>query len=213
MMGLREIRTANRNPRKYTLSQLSDGQTRRNNAQPSAFWSEKPPYERANIANGESMETMAAKGIKINPVRLNNEGYRAVPNMASLQIASKEAKLPDVYFDAVKMEKAVGSMVQDLLAAQAQLRTAMSRVMLARNEDIEVQRETLDTLTDTMRQIEEGNSEVTLHSLVLELSNTIETAAPANPVGYIPHMGLQHAMHPIRKIVNAIKDSLRLTVA
>lgn len=183
MMGLREIRTANRNPRKYALSQLSDGQTRRNNAQPSAFWSEKA-------------------------------AYRATPNMASMQMAQpKQGKLPDVYFDAVKMEKAVGSMVQDLLAAQAQLRTAMSRVMLARNEDIEVQRETLDTLTDTMRQIEEGNSEVILHSLVLELSNTIETAAPANPVGYIPHMGLQHAMHPIRKIVNAIKDSLRLTVA
>lgn len=43
MMGLEQIKTANRNPRKHAQSELSDGQLRRNNAaQPSAYWSEKP---------------------------------------------------------------------------------------------------------------------------------------------------------------------------
>lgn len=90
MMGISEIRKASRDPQAYAKSRMSDGQLRRNDVEPSNYWSETAPGPDSDL------RAMANYPIRVIDNRLCS------------------GKLPDGYHDALKLWLAV-----DTTASQA----------------------------------------------------------------------------------------------
>lgn len=106
---------------------------------------------------------------------------------------------PNLYFEAVKLNAALESLVLSTQGQQAQLRKAMFSADWPLVEIL-------------MRDILLAQPDIVFRIMIDELANTIDSIAPPNPKGYVPHMGLHHAMHPIRKIVNTIRTILSKSV-
>lgn len=238
MMGLDEIKKANDDPKAHAMSELSDGQERRNNSTPNAYWSDVPSEDHGKIPGFDVVSDNDWPG-KPQPLQFNPPGppqdgetvsevlrgwtafgkseTRVMPeNIAEMQAPStaprlnKRGSLPPIYFDAIKISQTL-----DQIASEASVRH--SRLLWAirdRREAVgaEATARADRYLRDAIKAVH-INKDFAIRMHVEELANTIDAIAPPDPKGYVPHMGLHHAMHPVRKIVNAIRDCFKETVA
>lgn len=185
MHGLEQIKAANENPAKYAKSQMSDGQARRNDSPPSNYWSETPGGDR-----------FADPG----------------PNMATMQVSPKllPQTIPSIYFDAAKLATALDERAAEHLALSARIKGSQAMVRMAKTN--EASREAIAALGSAVQAALHSNDgeALKLHMLVNDMANTIDVIAPPNPKGYVPHMGIHYAVSPLRKILNSIREAIRV---
>lgn len=196
MMGIGEIRRANKSPSAHAKEQMTDGQRRRNDSEPNNYWSDEGgpiSYTNAHILNGESMDSMAKKGLP-------------------------RPSLPSIYFDAVKMAIALEANAAEQ-SRNAQIIRGYNQIINTAKNDTELQA-ACASLNQVIASILDGadGERIKMHMLVNDLANTIEATAPlspgrSTPLGYTPRMGLYYAMQPFRKIVKAMKNAMRQSAA
>lgn len=194
MHGLEQIKAMNKDPDKHARSEMSDGQERRNDAPPSNYWSETPGGDRDfDKALAAALPVIAA--------------YRPAVDMATAQLNPKTLERlnakPLIYFDAVKMVLTLHQLADEANNRWTMLRMKLRALQTAQS-DAEVRQASAE-LTEAMRQIVSGDRDIAVRMHVEELANLIDQAAPV-PHGYTPRMGLAHAMAPLRKIVNTIRE-------
>lgn len=212
MMGLAEIVLANEDPDAFKRGELTDGQARWNDSPPSNYWSENEPNAPQNIA-----EMQLAPGTlrKLQMSRLVSIPYQydlPEPSMImrdGVVIGGKDfvPNMPAIYFDGVRLQQALAAQALEAHRRLWRLETALRNVKEARSEYEAAT--TTQMLSETIAVLNREVPELHTAALVEELLRTIDHAAPPDPLGYVPHMGLHHAMHPIRKLAKAIADTFK----
>lgn len=176
MMGIREIKEANRSPRSYAKASLSDGQARRNDSV-GAYWSETPA-DHATLP--ETVALWFEPGIPRVPAK------------------------PPLYFDGVRLAVVLDERANEAMGIATKLRLALQGVQRAKGiSEMTNATEWLQGVIADIQKLDDATN-INVRMLVNDLAKQIDMAAPRDPKGYIPQMGLHHAMHPIRKTVDRI---------
>lgn len=194
MMGLSEIKKANCNPRKHAMAQLSDGQERRNNSPPNAYWSEqsstRPVADHTEPYHHQS-ENLAE--MQVAPQVLTAD-YTKIEERIMQHISA------DTFFDAALLANVVEKRIKILKQQQAALAIAIG---LARQSA-----EYLPILANAMDHINVTDPSLAIEAHVEMLSKQIDVAAP-EPHGYTPHMGIQYALAPIKRTIAKMRDAFK----
>lgn len=179
MMGLREIKKANRNPKKHAMAEMSDGQKRWNNSPPNAYWSEQSSTRPVGADHTE-------------PYHHQSE------NLAEMQIAPQvltgDRKLPDQDFAAAILANVLAARIEKLITLETRLRIARSDHPLS--------------LETTMAEINRADPSFAIEAHVEMLARQIDVAAP-EPQGYTPHMGIHYALAPIKRTIAKMRDAFK----
>lgn len=201
MMGIAEIKSANEDPEAFAKSGLTDGQRRRVEAPPSNYWSEHEPNAPMDaIEHGESVFYKPVHG-----------GYPEAENIAEMQLSRAQlirsplAK-PPMYFEAIRMWNALDHIANEARARATGLKEAIRLVQTAGSEDeVRLRSANLSGQLSDLLNSDDG-SQIKARLLIEDLVNTIDQIAPPDPKGYVPNMGLHHAIHPVRKIATALSS-------
>ncbi len=112
---------------------------------------------------------------------------------------------PPIYFDAVRLSEALEQIAHDTSRRSWRIITAIRAVRLAETDT--EKRLAVRHLTDEVSEILSGQDgeQIKLHMLVNDLAHQINIVAPPNPKGYVPTMGIQYALKPIRDTIYKIR--------
>lgn len=125
-------------------------------------------------------------------------------DMATAQLNPKTVErlnAPHVLmFDAVRMMHAMQTQAEEITQNMADLGLAMATVRREPESSIGGA-----MLASVMKRLTSKDLTVRMH--IEDLASQIDVIAPLNPPSYTKHMGLHHAVHPLRKIINAIREA------
>lgn len=174
MMGLKELKAASRNPKRWADSGMSDGQQRRNDKPPSADWS--APADHATLP-ADNIATM-----QLNPKLIGDQ------RLPHLQQDTKS-----VIFEGTLLVHVLQQRVDDAERAKLRLLAALREARLG-NPDV---------LSRTMRNVLNHEPELAIAMHVEILSKQIDIVSP-DVIGYRPSAGIDYALAPIKRTVKAI---------
>lgn len=110
-----------------------------------------------------------------------------------------KSDLPDIYSDARGLNQAILEVMGDFNAQRDNLRDAMRNF---RNNPTHEMQGQLQIVYDSI-----ATPDLRVRALVNQLVTTIDGIAP-EPVGYTPHMGINYALAPVKKLVKSIREAL-----